>query len=130
MDSGRGSALELLQGLLTSREVLRASEPRLSLFCKEFTWEHYRKLNLTFFTLFAKGSTGVYIGGVGRCNLVGQPSLVAPPPFPHWILHLLTYLDTWQKCFLECARTCPAGPTLDRLGPSLVPHRLSMSYCL
>jgi hypothetical protein len=30
--SGRASALELLRGLLTSREVLRPSEPRLSLY--------------------------------------------------------------------------------------------------
>jgi hypothetical protein len=33
------------------------------------------------------------------CNLVGQPSLVAPLPFPHWILLLLTYFDTWWKQF-------------------------------
>jgi hypothetical protein len=32
MDSGRASALELLQGLLTSQEVLQPSEPRLSLY--------------------------------------------------------------------------------------------------
>jgi hypothetical protein len=31
MDSGRASALELLRGLPTSREVLRTSEPHLSL---------------------------------------------------------------------------------------------------
>jgi hypothetical protein len=31
-DSGRASALELLQGLPTSREVLRPSEPRISLY--------------------------------------------------------------------------------------------------
>jgi hypothetical protein len=32
MDSGRTSALELLRGLPTSREVLRPSEPHLSLY--------------------------------------------------------------------------------------------------
>jgi hypothetical protein len=32
MDSGRASALELLQGLPTSQEVLQPSEPRLSLY--------------------------------------------------------------------------------------------------
>jgi hypothetical protein len=32
MDSGRASALKLLRGLLTSREVLRPSEPYLSLY--------------------------------------------------------------------------------------------------
>jgi hypothetical protein len=31
-DSGRASALELLRGLPTSQEVLRPSEPRLSLY--------------------------------------------------------------------------------------------------
>jgi hypothetical protein len=35
MDSGRAFVLELLQGLLTSREVLRPSEPRLSLYSTE-----------------------------------------------------------------------------------------------
>jgi hypothetical protein len=34
MDSGRAFMLELLRGLLTSQEVLRPSEPRLSLLYK------------------------------------------------------------------------------------------------
>jgi hypothetical protein len=68
MDSSRASTLELLQGLPTSREVLRPSEPRLSLLYKEWTWEHYRKLNLTFFTLSARGSTGVFIGEARWCS--------------------------------------------------------------
>jgi hypothetical protein len=67
MDSGRASALELLRGAPTSWEVLRPSEPHLSLLCKEWTWEHYRKLNLTFFTLFAERKTRVFIGGLNRC---------------------------------------------------------------
>jgi hypothetical protein len=32
MDSGRASTLELLQGLLASREVLQLSEPRITLY--------------------------------------------------------------------------------------------------
>jgi hypothetical protein len=47
MDSGRASTLELFGGLPISREVLRPSEPHLSLY-KEWTWEHHRKLNLNF----------------------------------------------------------------------------------
>jgi hypothetical protein len=35
---------------------------------QEWTWEHYRGLNLTFFTLSTRGSTGVFIGGVRRCS--------------------------------------------------------------
>jgi hypothetical protein len=64
MDSDRASALELLWGFLTSREVLWPSEPCLSLLYKEWTWEHYRKPNLTFFKLSAGRSTGVFIGGL------------------------------------------------------------------
>jgi hypothetical protein len=69
MDSNRASTLELLGGLLTRREVLRPSEPHLSLSLvyKEWTWEHYRKLNLTFFTFFARRSRGIFIGGLSQC---------------------------------------------------------------
>jgi hypothetical protein len=37
---------------------------------QEWTWEHYRGLNLTLFTLSTEGSTMVFIGGVRR--LCGQ----------------------------------------------------------
>jgi hypothetical protein len=70
------------------------------------------------------------------CNLAGRPSLVAPPPFPHWILLLPTYFDTWWKWFLEMRqdlagrpRVCPASSTLGRLGPGLVARRPFVSYC-
>jgi hypothetical protein len=69
MDSGRASTLELLRWLSTSREVLRPLEPCLSLSLstlQEWTWEHYRWLNLTLFTLSAEGSTMVFIG-VRQC---------------------------------------------------------------
>jgi hypothetical protein len=68
MDSSRASALKLLRGLPTSWEVLWPSEPHLSLSTlQEWTWEHYRGLNLTLFTLSTGGSTMVFIGGVRWC---------------------------------------------------------------
>jgi hypothetical protein len=67
MDSSRTSALKLLGGLPTSWEVLRPSEPLLSLsILQEWTWEHHRGLNLTFFTLSAGRSKRVFIGGLSR----------------------------------------------------------------
>jgi hypothetical protein len=62
-------------------------------------------------------------------NLSERPHLVAPPPFPHWILLLLTYFDTWWKCFMEIHRTWPVGPTLGQFYPSIVPCRPFVSYC-
>jgi hypothetical protein len=129
MDSGRASTLDLLQGLLTSREVLLPSEPHLSLspLYKEWIWEHYRKLNLTFSTLSAGGSTGVFraiksmpwpkLGlGMPSCQagrptwVVGQPSFVAALPFPLWIPFLSTYLDTWWKRILKARQTLAGRP--------------------
>jgi hypothetical protein len=68
-DSGRAFILELLRGHPTSQEVLQPSEPRLSLslLYKEWSWENYRKLNLTFFTLFVRRSMGAFIGRLGQC---------------------------------------------------------------
>jgi hypothetical protein len=60
--------LELLRGLLTSREVLRPSEPRLSLYFTKIEFgSPLGELNLTFFTLSFRGSMGVFIGGVSQC---------------------------------------------------------------
>jgi hypothetical protein len=39
----------------------------LSLLYKEWTWEHYRKLNLTFSTLSTERSMGVFIRGLSLC---------------------------------------------------------------
>jgi hypothetical protein len=47
-DFGRASALELLRGLLTSREVLQPSERHLSLYSTKNEPIYYRNLNLTF----------------------------------------------------------------------------------
>jgi hypothetical protein len=71
MDSGRGSTLELLRGLPTSQEVLRPSEPHLSLYSTKIEFGSPLVgggLNLTFFTLSARGSTVVFIGGVRQCS--------------------------------------------------------------
>jgi hypothetical protein len=48
-----------------SPPALRTSPP--SLLYKQWTWEHYRKINLTFFIPFAGRSMGVFIGGLSRC---------------------------------------------------------------
>jgi hypothetical protein len=63
-------------GYDTSQEVLRPSEPHLSLSTlQEWTWEHYRGLNLTFFTISAERSRREFIGGLGlgrpTCELAG-----------------------------------------------------------
>jgi hypothetical protein len=101
MDSGRASALELLRGLPTSWEVLQPSEPHpLSLVYKEWTWEHYRKLKLTFFTLSAERSRRVFIGGLSRClgqNWGSEGPLVRPAGQALW-QHHLSYIGypSWQ----------------------------------
>jgi hypothetical protein len=69
MDSGRAFTLELVQGLLTSQEVLRPSEPRLSLYSTkiEFGSPFRGGLNLTLFTPYAGRSAGVFIRGLSQC---------------------------------------------------------------
>jgi hypothetical protein len=147
--------LELLGGLPTCREVLRPSEPCLSLLYQEWTWEHYRKLNLTFFTLSVGGSMGVFIGGLNWCFAQkwgsGGP-LVRSASQLGWLggqilwLHRLWALDTlctdlpWHvgKAEFEKAPTPsrPAkevglcSPTLAWLGPGFVSHHPLVSYSL
>jgi hypothetical protein len=112
MDSDRASALELLWGLLTSREILQPLKPHLSLSSlQKWTWEHDRGLNLTLFTLSVEESTMLFIGGVRRCygqrlvcgaHLLGWPAMqlgwVAKfPPcttFEHWIPWAPLLMDT------------------------------------
>jgi hypothetical protein len=104
MDSGRAFALELLRGLPTSWEVLRPSEPRLSLYSTkiEFGRPLGGGLNLIFFILSANGSIVVFIGVrwcSGRRLGVGGP-LVRPVGQATWpggqvsSLHRLWALDT------------------------------------
>jgi hypothetical protein len=35
------------------------------------------------------------------CNFAGRTSFLLAPPFPHWILLLSTYFDTWWERVLE-----------------------------
>jgi hypothetical protein len=88
MDSGKASALELLWGLPTSQEVLRPSEPRLSLYSTKIEFgSPLGGLNLIFFTLFARGSTWVFIGGLSRClgrNWGSESPLVRPAGHLTW----------------------------------------------
>jgi hypothetical protein len=96
--------LDLLQRLPTSREVLRPSKPRLSLSTlQEWTWEHYRGLNLTLFTLSARGSMVIFIRGWRRCfgqrlgawgPLVRPTSHATCPGGQVSSLHRLWALDT------------------------------------
>jgi hypothetical protein len=98
IDSSRASTLELLWGPLTIQEVLQPWEPRLSRSTlQEWTWEHYRKLNLIFFTPFCREEYGgiyrrvksvlwVKVGlRVPTCQagwparVVGRPSFMATP---------------------------------------------------
>jgi hypothetical protein len=63
MDSSIASTLELLQGFPTSQEVLQPLEPQLSLYSRKIEFgSPLGELNLTFFTLSARGSTVVFIG--------------------------------------------------------------------
>jgi hypothetical protein len=126
-DSSRASTLELLRGLSTSREVLRPLEPHLSLSTpQDWTWEHYRGLNLTLFTLSAGGHHGIYrrskavlwpkIGHVGPtcqagrpCNLLRQPSFLLAPHLGIGYLEHRIYWTHRQKGFRKCNNTWSAG---------------------
>jgi hypothetical protein len=71
MDSGRASALELLEELLTSREALLPLEPHLSIYSTKIEFGSSfggGGQNLTFFTLSTGGSAVVFIGGVRWCS--------------------------------------------------------------
>jgi hypothetical protein len=67
MDFGRASALELLWGLLTSSQVLRPSKPCLSLYSTRTKLGSTLEAKLTFFTVSARRSRGVFIEGLSRC---------------------------------------------------------------
>jgi hypothetical protein len=109
----------------------------LSLVYKEWTWEHYRKLNVTFFTLSIGRSMGVFIGRLSRCfgrnlgsggggscqaswlaRVAGWPSFVAALilgiGYPvHW-----PPLTCWQSRIWKSANTWPA----DQGGGAGRPH--------
>jgi hypothetical protein len=127
----------------------------ISLLYKEWTWEHYRKLNLTFFTLSVRRSTGVFIGGLSRCfgrNWGSGGPFIRPTDqlgwsggqfsWPHWLWSLDTSCTDlpWHvgKVEFEKAPTPGwpakevglAGSTLARLGPGFVPHHPLVSHSL
>jgi hypothetical protein len=147
MDSSRASTLLLLSGLPTSQEVLQPSEPRLSLYSTRTKLWSTLEAKLTLSSHFLPGGVGVFIGGLSWCfgqkwglggplvrpagwpsRMARQPSLMAAPPFPPWILFLLTWHDTcWKRNFIG-AKPWPANPTLGPLGPGFLPHHLLVSY--
>jgi hypothetical protein len=127
MNSSRASVLELLRGLLTSWEVLRPSERRLSLYS--------RRMNLgallgakphSLHTFYRGEHRGIYrskavlwpkVGRMGPtwqagrpCNFSRWPRSLPAPPFPHWILHLPTCFDTWWKWVLEMCQHMAGRP--------------------
>jgi hypothetical protein len=120
----------------------------------ELTSEHYRGLHLTLFTLSARGSTMVFIGGVRRCcgqRLDACGRLNRSASHATWLsnqvssLHRLWALDTLSTASLGhidkmVFKNAPtqgwpgkvmwlAGHTLARLSPCFVPHHFLVSYC-
>jgi hypothetical protein len=115
---------------------------------QEWTWEHYRGLNLTLFTLSIMGSTVVFIGGVRRCcgwRMGAWGSLDRLAGHATWSgdqvssLHRLShigYSSYWlafthgENRFWKCVNTWLAAHTLARLIPCFIPRHFPMSYCL
>jgi hypothetical protein len=109
MDSGRASTLELLRGLPTRREVLRPSEPHLSLYSTR------TKLGSTLeskLTLSARRSRGVKLvlwvkvglGGplVRPASHLGWPG--SQVSWPHWLSHLRS--SSWKARQGTLLQTC------------------------
>jgi hypothetical protein len=144
----------------TSRTASKLGSPPalitlpLSLLYKEWTWELYMKLNLTFVTLFTGRSMGVFIGGLSQCFgrrwgsgatcRAGQPARVDGRPSFLTTLTLgigcpCTDLP-WHvgKAEFEKVPTPsrpakevgPTGPTLAQLGLGFVPHHPLVSYSI
>jgi hypothetical protein len=44
------------------------------------------------------------------CNLAGRPGFLLASPFPHWILLLPTYFNTWWKWVLEMCQQMVGRP--------------------
>jgi hypothetical protein len=117
----------------------------LSLLYNEWSWEHYRKLNLTCLTPSAGSSMGVFIGVLcqwfGRKWGSGGP-LVKPVSQLGWPSFMVALalgiiypmhrpsLTRWQSGIWKGVNTWPTNPTLARLGLSFVPHHPLVSYSL
>jgi hypothetical protein len=111
----------------------------LSLLYKEWTWEHYRKLNLTFSTLSTERSMGVFIRGLSLCfgwkwgsgggggtfptsrpaRMARQPSFMTAPTLGIGYPVHRPYLTRWQSKIWKGTNTWSAGPTLARVGLGL-----------
>jgi hypothetical protein len=155
MDSGRTSVLELLRGLPTSREVLRPSEPRISLYSTkiEFGSPLGRGAKFHFPHTFYRGEyRGIYRRSKAvLCRRLGaRGPLVMPVGHATRLssqvssLHRLWALDTLStasaghidKMVFGNAPThgwpakvmSPAGNTLAQLSPCFVPRHFLMSY--
>jgi hypothetical protein len=154
-DSDRASALELLWGLPTSREVLWSQNLTSLSALQEWNCEYYRGLNITFFMVSARGSTMVFIGGVRQCcgwRLGVWGPLVRPGGHASWSdsqvssLHSLWALGTLStasvghvdKTIFVNAPThswpakvmWPTGHSLARLSSCFVPRHFLISYFL
>jgi hypothetical protein len=154
MDSGGASMLELLGGLLTSREVLWPSEPRLSL-------STLQRMNLEalyeakphiLISTYTEGDMGRIYRRWGGCppqawgsleHLDGRPAVhVASRPtfsaFTDFGHHRPTPLTSFDKCmkrFSKICQTLVGRPHFDSVGPGLCamssPHvilSVTMSY--
>jgi hypothetical protein len=134
MDSSRASMLELLRGLPTSREVLRSSEPRLSLYSTKNAFGSLLggggKTSLSSHLL----SRGIYwrskvvlwpkIGHVRPtcqasrpCYLAGRPCFLLALPLGLLYLDHRLFWTRRQNGFWKCANTWPAGHTLGSVEP-------------
>jgi hypothetical protein len=97
--------------------------------------------------IFARGSTGLFIGGLSRClgwNWGSGGPLVRPAGYLTWSVgqvlwqHRLSHIG-YPSCqlkltrvedgFWKDAKPWLAGHPLAWLGPGFVPHHPSMSYC-
>jgi hypothetical protein len=155
MDFSRASALKLLRGLPTSQEVLRPSEPHLSLYSIKIEFGiPLEGAKPHFVHTFCRGEhRGIYRRSktvlwpkiwhvrptcldFQTCNLVGWPCFLLAPPLGRYLEHRLCRTCK-QYDFWKCANTCQpakvmwlAGHTLARLSPCFVPHHFLVSYFL
>jgi hypothetical protein len=119
-----------------SPSALRTSSLSLSLLYKECTWEHYRKLNLIFFTLSARRSRGVFIGGLSwyfRRKWGSGGPLVKPVghlgwlggqvSWPHRLSHLRSFSYRLNMTRVKSVISLTSNP-------AFLPCHLLMSYYL
>jgi hypothetical protein len=140
--------LELLWALLTSQEVLRPSEPRLSVYSanNELGSTIWSQTSLSSHHLSGR-TWGVFIGCeedlhrklevvwitwmAGRSYTwpVGQPSPPSGITDLVWHVYEMVFDNTSNPGWLA-KEVGPVGPTLSRLGPGFLPHHSLVSYCL